>query len=231
MFCEIKRLYNVEKLNFKQIGRTLNIDDKTAARWIRRENFEQRQGKSKASILSVYKKKIHMLLDKHPYSAEQIYNMLKEEGYNGSYSTVSHYVSGINPKTKTAYLTLSFEPGETCQVDFATCSEIQLGNVKRRFYAFIMTLCYSRMIYVEFIYRQSQEHFLQCHRNAFEYFGGVVENVMVDNCRVAVLEHTLYSDIKLNPKYLDFSRHYGFKIKACNVRKPNEKGSIAYCTF
>jgi hypothetical protein len=82
------------------------------------------------------------------------------------------------------------------------------------------------MMYVEFIYRQSQEHFLQCQRNAFEYFGGVPKNVMVDNCKVAVLEHSLYGDIKLNPKYLDFSRNYGFKIKACNVRKPNEKGQV-----
>ncbi len=225
-FCEIKRLYNVEKLNFTQIGKALNIDDKTAARWIRKDNFEQRRSRLRVSILAGYKKKIHLLLDKHAYSSEQIYNILKEEGYNGSYSTLSHYVCGINPKPKTAYLTLNFEPGETCQVDYATCSEIQLKNVKKRFYAFIMTLCYSKMIYVEFIYRQSQEHFLVCHRNAFEYFGGVPENVMVDNCKTAVLEHTLYSDIKLNPKYFDFSRHYGFKIKACNVRKPNEKGQV-----
>jgi len=191
MFCEIKRLYNIEKLNFKQIGRVLKIDDKTAARWIRRDRFEKQKALPKTSILAQYKKRIHFLLDKHPYTAEQIYNMLKDEGYKGSYSTLSRYISGIRPPSKTAYLTLNFEPGESCQVDFASCSEIQLGNVKRRFYAFIMTLCYSRMMYVEFIYHQSQEHFLQCQRNAFEYFGGVPRNVMVDNCKVAVLEHSL----------------------------------------
>lgn len=226
MFCEIKRLYSEEKLNFSQIGKVLKIDEKTAARWIRRERFIKSKGNVRGSILEEYKKQIHLLLDRHPYTAEQIFGILKEKGYNGSYSTISHYISDVRPPAKTSYLTLNYEPGECCQVDFACCSQIQLEHTRRKIYAFIMTLCYSRMMYVEFIYRQNQEHFLQCQRNAFEYFGGVPESVMVDNCKVAVLEHSHYGDIKLNPHYIDFSRHYGFKIKACGVRRPNEKGQV-----
>ena len=89
-----------------------------------------------------------------------------------------------------------------------------------------MTLCYSRMMYVEFIFHQNQENFLQCHRNAFEYFGGVSQSIMVDNCKVAVIEHKHHEAAKLNPHYLDFALHYGFNIKACGVRKPNEKGQV-----
>jgi hypothetical protein len=29
-----------------------------------------------------------------------------------------------------------------------------------------------------------------------------------------------------NPRYLDFARHYGFEITACNVRRANEKGRV-----
>lgn len=226
MFCEIKRLYTEKKLNSNQIGKVLGIDQKTAARWIRRERFVKSRGNPRVSILSPYKNRIQALLDMHPYTAEQIFNMLKEQGFKGSYSVLSQYVSTIRPPSKTAYLTLNFEPGEAAQVDFASCGHIQLGHTRRKFYAFIMTLCHSRMMFVEFIYRQNKEHFLQCHRNAFEYFGGVPKSVMVDNCKVAVLEHSYYGDIKLNPSYLDFSEHYGFKIKACKVRCPNEKGQV-----
>jgi transposase len=226
MFCEIKRLYTEKKLNSNQIGKVLGIDQKTAARWIRRERFVKSRGNPRISVLAAYKKRIQAFLDMHPYTAQQIFDMLKDEGFKGSYSVLSQYVSTIRPPTKTAYLTLTFEPGEAAQVDFAYCGHIQLEHTKRKFYAFIMTLCHSRMMFVEFIYRQNKEHFLQCHRNAFEYFGGVPKSVMVDNCKVAVLEHSYYGDIKLNPAYLDFAQHYGFKIKACKVRCPNEKGQV-----
>ncbi len=125
-----------------------------------------------------------------------------------------------------AYFTLTFEPGESAQVDFAYCGMIKLNSTVRKYYAFIMTLCYSRMMYAEFIYHQNQEHFLQCHRNAFEYFGGIPQNIMVDNCKVAVNSHSRHNEIKLNRHYEDFAYHYGFNIKACGVRKPNEKGQV-----
>lgn len=226
MFCEIKRLYTEKKLNSNQIGKVIGIDQKTAARWIRRDRFVKNRGNPRISVLTAHKKRIQSLLDMHPYTAQQIFNMLKDEGFKGSYSVLSQYVSTMRAPSRTAYLTLNFEPGEAAQVDFAYCGHIQLEHTKRKFYAFIMTLCHSRMMFVEFIYRQNKEHFLQCHRNAFEYFGGVPKSVMVDNCKVAVLEHSYYGDIKFNPSYLDFSEHYGFKIKACKVRCPNEKGQV-----
>ncbi len=73
---------------------------------------------------------------------------------------------------------------------------------------------------------QNQEHFLQCHRNAFTYFNGVPEKIMVDNCKVAVKEHPAYGTVKLNERYEDFARYYGFKIVPCAVRKPNQKGGV-----
>ena len=73
---------------------------------------------------------------------------------------------------------------------------------------------------------QNQEHFLQCHRNAFIYFNGVTEKIMVDNCKVAVKEHPTYGPVKLNERYEDFAGYYGFKINPCGVRKPNQKGGV-----
>jgi len=31
---------------------------------------------------------------------------------------------------------------------------------------------------------------------------------------------------QINPRYLDFANHYGFKVRACGVRKGNEKGRV-----
>lgn len=48
---------------------------------------------------------------------------------------------------------------------------------------------YSRRMYVQFTVPQTQEQFLACHQQAFEYFHGVTAEVMVDNCKTAVLSH------------------------------------------
>ncbi|MFO1502147.1 MAG: IS21 family transposase, partial [Verrucomicrobiota bacterium] len=82
------------------------------------------------------------------------------------------------------------------------------------------------MMYLEFTLGQSQEHFLQCHQSALNYFQGVPDSVMVDNCKTAVLSHPLGQPAQFNPRYLDFANHHGFKVSACGVKKGNEKGRV-----
>jgi transposase len=70
------------------------------------------------------------------------------------------------------------------------------------------------------------EHFLAGHANAFEFFGGVPERVMVDNLRSAVLRHALGQAPVLNPRYKDFADHFGFTIRPCGVGAAHEKGRV-----
>ena len=88
-----------------------------------------------------------------------------------------------------------------------------------------MVLAFSRKLYLEFTLAETLEHFLACHQHAFEYFGGVVRQVWVDNCRVAVLSRAA-GTVVFNPHYLDFAQHYGFQIRACGVGQPQEKGRV-----
>ena len=132
----------------------------------------------------------------------------------------------VRPKRKPAFLTLAFAPGEASQVDWGLYKTIQVGETTRKLNFFVMVLCHSRMMYVEFTLSQSMEHFLACHQHAFEFFGAVPEKVMIDNLKTGVLSRPSGQDIVFNPKYLDFAQHYGFTIKACGVRKGNEKGRV-----
>ena len=70
------------------------------------------------------------------------------------------------------------------------------------------------------------EHFLSCHQNAFAAFGAVPSKIMVDNLKSAVLQRLAGVAPVFNPRYLDFARHYGFAIEACNVARANEKGRV-----
>jgi hypothetical protein len=82
------------------------------------------------------------------------------------------------------------------------------------------------MMYLEFTVSETMEHFLNCHRNAFEYFGAVPGKIMVDNLKSAVLKRVVGETPVFNPRYLELSKHYGFEIRACNVAKGNEKGRV-----
>jgi transposase len=81
-------------------------------------------------------------------------------------------------------------------------------------------------MYVELTVSQTMEHFLDCHANAFAAFGGAPSRIMVDNRKSAVLQHHFGQAPVFKPRCLEFAKHYGFSVTACNVRKTNEKGRV-----
>jgi transposase len=84
---------------------------------------------------------------------------------------------------------------------------IEVAGRRRTVSAFVMTLCYSRMIYLEFTFSEAFEEFLRCHANAFAFFGGVPRRILYDNLKSVVLAH-IGQDVRLNPRFVDFAGHY-----------------------
>lgn len=95
----------------------------------------------------------------------------------------------------------------------------------RRLSAFLLTLSFSRALYVEFFFDQSLANFLRGHVRAFEHFGGVVRQVVTDNLRSVVLERRGHQ-IRFHPRYLELAGHYCFEPRPCHVRRAHEKGHV-----
>lgn len=226
IYCRIKFLHQQEGLSTAQIGAELGLDPRTVLKYLEQANFTQRQGTPRKSKLGPYKLRIKQLLEAHEYSSVQIFQRLREEGFPGGYSTVKNYLHLVRPRRSPAFLTLSFAPGECAQVDWGQYGSITVGSTSRKLSFFVMVLCYSRMMYLEFTVRETMEHFLACHENAFQFFGGAPKKVMTDNLRAAVLKRHVGKAPVYNPRYLDFANHYGFTVSACNVRSGNEKGRV-----
>jgi transposase len=225
-FCQIKDLHEHQGLNAAQIAKALALDPRTVSYWLAQEHFRPRTPRQHPSKLDPFKAQIVRLLERYPYSAAQVFQRLREQGFDGGYSLVKAYVRTVRPRRQPAFLTLAFAPGECAQVDWGAFGSVPVGQTQRRLSFFVMVLCYSRMMYVEFTVSQTMEHFLACHQHAFEFFGGIPHKVMVDNLKSAVLQRTLGEAPVFNPKYLDFARHNGFTITPCNVGKGNEKGRV-----
>jgi len=224
-FCTIRKLKE-EGLNQGQISDRLELDPRTVGKWMNRTAFQQRLPCLRPSKLDPYKEEIVRMLERYPFSAVQVFQKIREQGFDGSYSIVKEYVRKIRPKRQTAYLKLNFAPGECAQVDWGSYKSIAVGNTTRRLSFFVMVLCHCRMMYVEFTVSQTMEHFLGCHQRALDFFGGVPEKIMVDNLKSAVLKRITGQDPVFNPRYQDFANHYGFRIVPCGVRKGNEKGRV-----
>lgn len=207
-----------------QLAGHLGLDVKTVRYWIDRP-YAPRARVPRSSKLDPFKGRIVGWLDAHPLTAQQVFQRLKDAGYDGGISIVKDYVRTIRPHPRKAFLTLAFAPGEMAQVDWGEFGTIAVGDTRRRLSFFVMVLAYSRQMYVEFTLSQALEHFLAAHVNAFNALG-VPQKVMVDNLRSAVLRHVRGEPVQFNPRYLDFARHYGFDPVACNVAKGNEKGRV-----
>jgi transposase len=207
-----------------QLAGHLGLDVKTVRHWIDRP-YTPRVRVQRASKLDPFKGRIVGWLEAHPLTAQQVFQRLGEAGYDGGISIVKDYVHTIRPRPREAFLTLAFAPGELAQVDWGEFGTIAVGHTRRRLSFFVMVLAYSRQLYVEFTLSQTMEQFLAAHINAFHALG-VPHKVMVDNLRAAVLRHVRGEPVQFNPRYLDFARHYGFQIVACNVAKGNEKGRV-----
>ena len=226
-WCQIRSLHQEQKLTPGQIASKLQLNKKTVRYWLRHD-YHQALRPNRSSKLDPYKAPIKAWLEQHDYTAQQILQKLRQDGLQVGYTIVREYVNLVRPKPPKAFLSLNFYPGECLQVDWGSWGFIPVGSTRRRLSFFAAVLCYSRLLYVEFTLGQSQEHFLSCHENAFRFFGGVPEAVMVDNCKTAVLNHPLGQPAQINPRYLDFANHFGFQIRACGVRQAHEKGRVEH---
>ncbi|MGW8303694.1 MAG: IS21 family transposase [Desulfobacterales bacterium] len=225
-YARIKNYFENDGLKYSQIADALSLDIRTVAKWANEQRYRPRKSTPRKSKLDPFKDEIVRMIEKHPYTAAQIYQQIKKSGFDGGTTIVEDYVRKIRPPKTKPYLKLVFAPGECAQVDWGSYGTVTVGSTTRRLSFFVMVLCHSRMMYVEFTVLQTMEHWLGCHQNAFEYFGAVPQKIMVDNLKSAVLKRTIGQAPVFNPRYVDFARYYGFAIAPCNVGKGNEKGIV-----
>ena len=225
-YCKIRDCHERQQLTIAQTARALGLHAQTVAKWVRRTQYRARQAPSRSSRLDPFKARIVRLLESYPYSAQQIFQRLREEGFAGGGTIVKDYVRKVRPPRREAFLKLSFAAGECAQLDWGSFGSIGVGSTRRRLSFFVMVLCYSRLMYVEFTVAQTMEHFLAAHEHAFAAFHGCPTRLMIDNLKSAVLDRLVGEAPVFNARYLDFSRHWGFAISPCNVAKGNEKGRV-----
>ncbi|HIC96492.1 TPA: IS21 family transposase, partial [Candidatus Bipolaricaulota bacterium] len=214
-------------LSISEIARRTGRDRKTIRKYLQQPwRPPQRKPAKRKSKLDPFKDYLLKRWDEGVTNAVKLLDEIKNQGYQGGYTILKDFLHPLRQEAKNqAVLRFETAPGLQAQVDWACFGKILVDGEWKRLYAFTMTLGYSRMKYLEFMTSVDIEHFLQGHINAFHYFGGVPEEVLVDNLKSAVLWRN-GSEIHWNPRYLDFAAHYGFVPRACWPYRAQTKGKV-----
>jgi transposase len=190
-------------------------------------NPEPQKRQAKESKLDPFMPHLQKRIDDGVFNCNKLLAEIQKQGYQGGKSLVKNFVQPYRTAQK-AQATVRYEtaPGEQAQVDWGHFGLLEHHGRQHRLYAFVMTLGWSRAMYIEFTVSTDAAWWLRCHIHAFEYFGGVPKVVLHDNLKTAVLGRDAEGAIHFNARYLDFAGYYGFSPKACQPYRAQTKGKV-----
>jgi transposase len=221
----IRRLYFAEHWKIGTIASELGVHRDTVRAAVETDPLH-RPRRLRPSHLDPYLPFLRETLERHPrLRATRLLEMIRQRGYPGSIQRLRCVVVRLRPAVKEPFLRLVSLPGEQAQVDWAHFGTVKVGRAERKLSCFVMTLSYSRALYLEFFFDQSQENFFRGHVAAFVFFSGVSRVLLYDNLKSAVLERQ-GSAVHFHPRLIELCSHYHFQPRPCAPGKGNQKGKV-----
>jgi transposase len=222
-FAVIKAL-NQRGVYIKDIAEQLGVHPKTVSRALSNGAPPAKERKRRGSKLDPYKPKIDELLKDGVWNAMVILREIQVEGYTGGMTILREY---IEPKRslRAGRATVRFEtrPGEQLQSDWGEVT-VEIAGQPTKVYFEVNQLGYSRRFHFWCADSLDAEHTYEGMIRSFEYFGGLPEEVLVDNQKSAVLEPSNQGQPRFNERFVDLSGHYGFTPRACRPYRARTKG-------
>ncbi len=156
-----------------------------------------------------------------------IYQDLVERfSFSHRYNSVKRFVRHLRKQDPEQYDRLEFPMGEEAQVDYGQGAlTLHPSGKYRRPRLFVMTLKYSGRAFRKVVWKSSKETWSRLHEEAFRYFAGCTQYVMLDNLKEGVIEPDIY-DPELNPLYAAMLKEYDVVATPARVLDSNRKGTV-----
>ena len=238
MFGSDKRVllrhYLEQGMSKAAIARQLGVSRRTVYYWIQKGQLH-RGGQEEPvqygprgpgrSKLDPYKAIIDARLAEYPkLTATRLYREVRKAGYGGGYGQVKRYVCQARPRApEEPVQRFETAPGHQGQVDFA---DFRLPWGKR--YALIVVLGYSRLMWFRYYERQTMPVVMRGLEASFDYFGGVPGELLFDQMKSVIVRDGREEGGRLieNREFVRFSRHWGFRVRACRPYRAQTKGKV-----
>ena len=228
LWAEIRRLAEIEKLSGWAISRRLHCSRHTVVAALKLDQPPVRHTVRRSSLVDVHRSKIDALLAKYPeLSAVRICEEIARgpDGYIGSACTLRRYLRTVRPTPGRVYKEVHYEPAQAMQVDWGECGRVQVGTTTRKVSVFVATLCYSRLMFIEFTLSQRKAEFYRGVVNALNFFGGSPRAIIFDNLKAAVLNGSGRAAC-FHPEFLALCGYFCLQPIACQRRDPESKGIV-----
>ena len=166
--------------------------------------------------------------DKEPLRLVRVHELLVREGVEITYSTLRRYVQrelGWRKKLPTVRLP-DPPPGLEAQIDFGLMGTVTDADGKtRRLYVLLVTLSWSRHMFVWPTFHQTTEEVCAGLDAAWRFFGGVPKHVVLDNATAMVMRAGR-TDPTLNRSFAEYAEARGFFADTARVRHPKDKARV-----
>lgn len=242
MYSKIQQLKQ-DGLRKAQVARNLGIDRKTVRKYwdMTLDEYQQifQQLHNRNRKLDKYKEDILTWLYRHnDYTSAQILDLLWEK-YPGEkseicYSTLRRYVrelraennipKGASPRQYQAIVDPPM--GYQAQVDLGYTTLLDAEGKSHDLCVIAMVLSHSRHKYFEWFDRPPvAADFINFHERAFNYFGGMPEEIVYDQDRLIIVNEN-FGDIIYTLAFENYRQRRKFRTFICRSADPETKGRI-----
>jgi transposase len=221
------KLMKQNGMTITQIAEELGRDRKTIRKWLNEKEPQNYQRSiTQPGKLEPFKSYIRQRMEEGCLNAVVLFDELKAKGYTGQLTLLRNFMRPLRPVV-VAKATERFEtpPGKQAQVDWGQFT-VDWNGKKKRLYAFVMVLGYSRMMYVEFTEDERLETLMGCHLRAMHYFGGKTETCLYDNMKTVVVGQDDQGEVIWNERFAHFASHHGFILRRCRPYRARTKGKV-----
>jgi transposase len=212
----------------KRIAETLGCSRGTVKRYIKAGGWQAYGQPRRSGKLDGLDEWLSATFIQHRGNADVVrQELLRQHGISVSLRTVERVVQPLRQALRAeARATVRFEtpPGKQLQIDFGE-TRTEIGGEQVRVYLFVATLGYSRRCYAQAFRHERQSAWLDGIEGAFHHFGGLPEEILLDNARALVTNHDMATrEVTFNARLHAFARYWNVVPKACAPYRARTKG-------
>ncbi len=212
----------------RRIAHELGMNRKTVKSYIRKNKWIPYQKSVRPKKLEKLSGWLEEQFHQHKGNAAVIkQELMRQHKISAGLRTIQYAVKPFRQALfAEAKATIRFEtlPGKQLQIDFGSMS-LEIAGVRQRVYLFAATLGYSRRQYVQAFLHERQSAWFRGMEGAFQHFGGLTEEILLDNAKALVSFHNpMTKEIVFNERLNAFARYWKFKPKACAPYRARTKG-------
>jgi transposase len=213
---------------YRRIARELGCSRVTVRRYVMSGGWSAFRRAGRPRKLAAHMDWVTDRFRRHRGNADVVrQDLARELGIEVSLRTLERAVAPLRRALAVeARATLRFEtpPGKQLQIDFGE-ARVAIGGELVTLHLFVATLGYSRRLFVRAFRHERQSAWFDGLEAAFGHFGGVPQELLLDNPRALVDYHDAATrEVRFNARFTAFCRHWDVRPRACAPYRARTKG-------